>query len=142
MKKFKSILFWLISFTWGLPLTLFGTVVALGCLITGHKPHRFYQHIYFSFGVGGWGFEAGPFFFVSKDSENDLKLKQHESGHGIQNLIFGPLMPIIVCIPSCIRFWYREWLVKYKGKRYSDLPPYDSIWFEGWATQLGQKYYK
>lgn len=66
----------------------------------------------------------------------------HEWGHGIQNIILGPLMPFLVAIPSCIRYWYRELLVRSGEKKYADLPDYDSIWFEGWATKLGKKYYK
>ena len=27
-------------------------------------------------------------------------------------------------------------------KRYHDLPDYDSIWFECWATKLGYKFFK
>ena len=45
-------------------------------------------------------------------------------------------MPFIVCIPSAIRYWYRNIKVSF-GK---DLQPYDSIWFEGQATTLGLKY--
>ena len=51
-------------------------------------------------------------------------------------------MPFLVSIPSAMRYWYREYLVRKKKKLHSELPPYDSIWFEGWATKLGDKYYK
>ena len=59
----------------------------------------------------------------------------HESGHGIQNLLFGPLMPFVVSIPSAIRYWYREYLMKVKKIKCWNLPDYDSIWFEGTATK-------
>lgn len=140
MKTLKVIGFWLLSWTWGLPMTLFGGLVALGLLITGHKPKRFHHFIYFEVGSNWGGFEAGCFFFANKNSS--LHLKQHESGHGIQNIIFGWLMPFIVSIPSCVRYWYREIVVRTGKKKYSELPPYDSIWFEGWATKLGEKYFK
>lgn len=81
----------------------------------------------------------GPFFVT--DSTPTLHTKQHESGHGIQNIMFGPLMPFIVSIPSCIRYWYREYLVRSGKKKYYELPEYDSIWFEGMATRLGEKYF-
>jgi hypothetical protein len=51
-------------------------------------------------------------------------------------------MPFLVAIPSFIRYWYRELLVRSGEKKYADLPDYDSVWFEGWATKLGKKYYK
>lgn len=106
MKTIKIILFYIISFTWGILMTLFGCLCALGLLITGHKPKLFHQNIYFEVGTGWGGFEAGCFFFCCKD--HDLHLMQHESGHGLQNLVLGPLMLFIVSIPSCIRYWLRE----------------------------------
>lgn len=140
MKTLKAVGFWVLSLTWGLPMTLFGAIIAFGLLVTGHKPKRFHQNIYFTFGKGGWGFEAGGFFFLSKDA-GSLAIKQHESGHGLQNIVFGVFMPFIVSIPSAIRYWYREYLVKSGKKKYSELPPYDSIWFEGMATRWGKKVY-
>lgn len=140
MKKLKAVGFWLLSFTWGLPVTLYGVLCAIALLLTGHKPKRFHWYIYFEVGKEWGGFNAGCFFVVSKD--NDLYMRQHESGHGLQNIIFGVLMPFVVCIPSVIRYWYREYLVGVKKRDYWSLPPYDSIWFEGWATRLGQKYFK
>ena len=41
-----------------------------------------------------------------------------------------------------IRYWYRELIVRSGKKKYSELPDYDSIWFEGWATRLGEKHFK
>ena len=140
MKTFKTIIFYILSFTWGLPMTLFGGLVALGCLIAGIKPKRFHQFIYFEFGEGWGGFEGGIFFFCNKDSS--LQMKQHEAGHGIQNIMLGVFMPFVISIPSAIHYWYRKWLVKSGRKQYSELVPYNSIWFERWATELGQKYYK
>lgn len=140
MNKF---LYWLISLTWGLPMTLVGLVVSLALLITGHKPKRFGLTFYFEFGEGsnGWtsGCEFGPIFVANKNSP--LSLKQHEHGHGLQNLMFGPLM-LILTPCSIARYWYREYLVRSGKKKYNELPPYDSWWFEGQATRLGQKYFK
>ena len=140
MKKFKAVWFWLLSVTWGLPVTLYGVLCAIALLLTGHKPKRFHWYIYFEVGKEWGGVNAGCFFVVSKD--NDLYMRQHESGHGLQNIMLGVFMPFVVCIPSVIRYWYREYLVRVKKRDYWSLPPYDSIWFEGWATRLGQKYFK
>jgi Na+/H+ antiporter NhaA len=139
MKVIKTILFWLISWTWGLPMTLIGVVIALCLLITGHKPHRFHYSICFEIGNSWGGFNCGCFFFSNKNPS--LSLKQHESGHGLQNLMFGIFMPFVVAIPSCMRYWYREYLVKSGKKKYSELSDYDSMWFEGWATRLGEKHF-
>lgn len=64
----------------------------------------------------------------------------HECGHGIQNIIFGPLFPFLVAIPSVIRYWYREVIWRKDRERYFQLPKYDDIWFEGQATRWGDKY--
>lgn len=107
MKIFKNILFWLWSCTYGCVMTLFGALMALGCLITGHRPHLFNGRVYFMIVNNTWGgLEAGPFFFTDKSPS--LRLKQHECGHGIQNLYLGPLFPFIVGIRSAARYWLRE----------------------------------
>lgn len=139
MKIVKGIFFWVLSLTWGLPMTLFGAVCAFVMLITGHKPHRFHYLVYFEVGEGWGGFEAGGFFFVNKSSSQHIK--RHESGHGLQNILLGVFMPFLVSIPSMVRYWYREILVRTGKKCYHDLPDYDSIWFEGWATRLGEKHF-
>ena len=140
MTKSKTVLFWILSLTWGLPMTLFGAVIALALLVMGYKPKRFYHFIYFEVGEDWGGMEAGVFFFVNKNPS--VHIKQHEAGHGLQNIVFGWLTPFIVSIPSAIRYWYREYLVRRKGYKYEMLPDYDAIWFEGQATRLGEKYFK
>lgn len=136
----KGIVFWVMSLTWGLPMTLIGALCAFGLLITGHKPHRYYYFIYFEAGEGWGGFGAGGFFFVNRGPTQ--RIKRHESGHGLQNIMLGVFMPFFVSVPSCIRYWYREWLVRSGRKRYHDLPTYDSIWFERWATKLGARHFE
>ena len=140
MKKLKAIGFWIAAFTWGLPMTLVGCLVAVALMVTGHKPHRFHYLIYFEIGENWGGFECGCFFVTNKNPT--FSIRRHESGHGLQNIMLGVFMPFLVSIPSCIRYWYREILVRSGKKRYHDLPDYDSIWFEGWATRLGDKYFK
>lgn len=107
MKTFKNILFWVWSCTYGCVMTLVGAIGALMCLITGHKPHLFNGRVYFMIINDYWGgMEAGPFFFT--DKRPTLHLKQHECGHGIQNLYLGPLFPFVVGLESVARYWLRE----------------------------------
>lgn len=130
-------LYFILSLTWGLPLTLIGCVVSAVLMFFGIKPKRFLYGFYFPI-TNGSGFNMGPIFIVSKNpSEYLLK---HEFGHSIQNCFFGPFVFLLVVIPSVIRFWYREYLVFTKQSAYNELPPYDSIWFEGTATKFGEKY--
>ena len=193
MKTFKTILYWVWSCTWGVIMTAIGAVIALVLLATGHKPHIFHYNVYFQFGCGWGGVNFGAFFFLSETMfEKD---KQHEAGHGIQNLIFGVFQPFVVGIPSALRCLIRNcdqkgkkivsgvstalfavvgvilvalglgygmtalgvvgllmalyagfiavWLFnveipKYEGGAVVD---YDAVWFEGWATRLGEKYF-
>ena len=128
-------LFYLVSFTWGLPLTLVGCIVATVLLITGHKPKKWGYCYYFEVGKGWGGLELGPFFLVNKNASE--RTKNHELGHGLQGCWFGPLMPFIVSIPSAIRYWYRELRAK-TGKPCKT--SYYSIWFEKQANELGDQF--
>lgn len=140
MKILKGIGFWLVSCTWGVIMTLIGAFVSIALLVTGHKPARqFGWFICFEVGTGWGGFSMGPFMVVSKDVT--LRTKQHEAGHGLQNIMLGVFMPFVVSIPSMLRYWYRKLIVRYGKKMTWELPAYDSIWFEGWATSLGTKYF-
>lgn len=100
MKKLKVIGFWIASFTWGLPMTLVGCLVAVALMVTGHKPHRFHYLIYFEIGENWGGFECGCFFVTNKNPT--FSIRRHESGHGLQNIMLGVFMPFLVSIPSCI----------------------------------------
>lgn len=186
----KTILFYILSFTWGLPMTTLGSLMAIGLLVSGHKPRRFYHAIYFTVGKNWGGLEMGPFFVACETA--GFELKAHETGHGIQNIILGPFMPFVVSIPSAVRYWLREmngdkgrdifsktlllistcicvglgvighlfwlplaiiacvlliyfviifiWLqLKEIPKYKTSWPAYDSIWFEGNATNTGIK---
>lgn len=131
--------FYLLSFTWGLPLTILGCIAALILILLGYKPKKWLYGYYFEIGKNWGGVEAGIFFFCQKNSGVDTK--NHEFGHAIQNCYFGPLFLPLIGIPSAIRYWYREYLVQIKKYKYSDLPDYDSVWFEGSATKIGYKYF-
>ena len=131
--------FWFLSLTWGLIMTLIGAIVTLILMIFGFKPKRNIYGWYTEIGNDWGGLDLGPFCLVYKNP-NDYILN-HEFGHAVQNCALGPFM-ILINIASAVRYWYREFLVKVMGKKYSDLPPYDSIWFEGSATSLGNYFRK
>ena len=112
---------------------------ALAILIT--LPFKGHVHVYHGRVYAVWdfvkdaGFELGCFFIIGPGCES---CNAHETGHGLQNCLWGPLMFFVITGPSIFRFWYRE--IKYyrKGK----VPPtaYDDIWFEDQATRWGQKF--
>lgn len=66
MNIVKVILFYILSFTWGIIMSLIGSIVALALIIAGYKPKLFYHNIYFVVGKGWGGLELGPFFLISE----------------------------------------------------------------------------
>lgn len=131
--------FYTLSFTWGLLLTLVGCCVAAYLIVTGHKPQKWGYCYYFEVGKTNWGgLELGPIFLTGKNAST--LTKNHEHGHALQNCTLGPLMPFVVSIPSAIRYWYREYLVRSGAKKHYELPDYDSVWFEGDASKSGTEF--
>lgn len=129
-------LFYILSFTWGLPMTLIGLISACVLICAGYTTKRWGGCIYFNVGKNWGGVSLGIVFIT--DERDSIHTKNHEFGHAIQNCRLGFLMPFIVCIPSAIRYWYRE--LKYWKNGLMPTTKYDDIWFEGQATRLGYKY--
>lgn len=150
MRTFKLILFYLLSFTWGAIMSFIGLIVIGICACLG-KVKIFHNRLYGHFGNGWGGLELGCFFVCSNDCVGNDRLCGHECGHGLQNILWGPLFPFVIGIPSALRYWWRELICyKYKKhrdnpesfwyKKYKEMPPYDAIWFENQATEWGKKY--
>lgn len=133
---FNLILFYLVSATWGCIMTLIGAIVILISLPFG-KVHTYHGRLYATWFKGWGGVSLGCFFVCGEDCQYD-SIMSHECGHGLQNCIWGPLMPFVVCIPSAFRYWYR--VLKYNRKNLTPPTKYDDIWFEGQATNWGKKY--
>lgn len=127
-------LYYLLSLTWGLPLTIAGGLVALVMLWGGFTPRRFGGCIYFEIGKGWGGLNLGLVFLCQEGASDTLKT--HEFGHSIQNCLWGVFTPFVVHFPSMARYWLRE----YKAAHGEKLPPYDAVWFEGQATKFGERY--
>lgn len=128
----NKFLFYFLSFTWGLPITLLGCVTALLLLITGHKLQKWGYCYYFEVGNGWGGVSLGPIFVVNKQASRHTK--NHESGHSHQNCAWGLLFPFVIAIPSCVRYWYREIRAR-KGNPCAS--SYYSVWFEKEASEIG-----
>lgn len=146
MKYIIGGLMWLMRLTWGVLDSLVGLFIFLFFLIRfgkklhiGYVAHCIVVEVPHTPAETGWGLEGGIFIFSNTNSIwNRGYLLYHEWGHCIpQTLVCGPLHPFIVGLPSVIRFWWREHQYK-KGK---ELPPYDSVWFEGTATQWGTSWF-
>ena len=131
----KKSLFYLLSFTWGLPMTLIGIIVGFILIIAGKKFEKWGACWHFKVGKDWGGVNLGLVFLT--DETTNRHIKNHEHGHAIQNCYFGLFMPFIVCIPSVVRYWYMTYR-DYIGKPCET--DYDDIWFEGQATRLGDIY--
>ena len=120
----KRILFYVVSFTWGGLMSLIGLLTILILLPFG-KLHIYHGRLYMRIGERWGGVELGCFFLCDKTAgEHTLA---HECGHGLQNCLWGPLMPFVVCIPSAVRYWYREYIYRTDREKYRKLPDYDAI---------------
>ena len=125
-------LYYILSLTWGLPLSLCGLICACALILTGHKPKRWGGCLYFNVGENWGGVNMGIVFLT--DNNDSVHTKNHEFGHSIQNCYWGFLMPLVIGLPSMLRSWYRRF------RTWRGLPnntPYDAIWFEGQATKWG-----
>lgn len=128
--------FYILSFTWGLPLTVCGLAAALVMVLTGHRPKRWKWCLYFETGKSMWGgCELGLFFL--RDKGRDTYLNDHEFGHAVQNCFYGPVMIVLVCMPSAVRYHWRHLRSK-RGK--PEKRGYYDIWFERQASYLGMKH--
>lgn len=128
----NSTLFYLISFTWGLPMTLIGCIVAMALKAMGYKPKRYGYCWHFEVGENWGGINLGVVFITSKNPSTHTK--NHEHGHALQNCYWGFMFPFVIGIPSLVRCWY---FMLTPNKKH---PPYDSIWFEGQATEWGDRF--
>lgn len=126
MKNIKRWQFYLLSFTWGLPMSIVGAIVCGVLMCFGYKPKRYGHCYYIAIGERWGGFEMGWFFLTDK-SENEAT-KKHELGHGYQNALqLGWFCPIFSAI-SAVRYW---------RKRLGADFDYYAWWFEGHANKIG-----
>lgn len=128
MTNLKRWQFYILSFTWGLPMSLLGVIVCGVLMCFGYKPKRYGHCYYIAIGERWGGFEMGWFFLTDKVEHESTK--NHELGHGYQNACqLGWLCPIFSII-SAIRYWWNR-LIK----------PIDYYgwWFEAQASAIGER---
>lgn len=137
MKNFNK-LYYALTFTWGLLSNILGFLVSLVfTYIFKATCTELYGRWVFIAGNNWGGLSLGNFVFMSKSAAKGTNTLRHEIGHSLQNIIWGPLFLFVIGIPSAVRCWYRETSIYKNSKTKTD---YDSIWFEGQATEWGNKY--
>ncbi len=141
-KKSKSelldFLFYLVQWTWGLPVNLVGSIAFLICTkIKKYRYQRFgYAYIvYIPWNAGG--LSMGLFIFVKEAHKNKkwtYNTRIHEYGHTWQCLLLGPLYYLVVALPSVI------WCNFFDGYRKKNNVSYYKLYCEKWANIWGEKF--
>jgi len=136
--------FWALSCTWGVIATAAGGVQALVFLHRGLEPKFLHSNIYFENVREKGSNNLGPFFFLGEDAE--YYTPYHEAGHGLQNILMGPLYVVVVGISS--ELWYRNFTREYADELASGTwdpderrRAYDRNPVERWATAWGARAY-
>ena len=105
-------------------MNIFGIIVAGILICCNQRPKWYGWCLCFELPVS-FGMELGIFFIAPKDSTHT---KNHELGHSIQNIYYGPFTVGMITFPSFVRYWIRQIKLK-KGIKLDT--NYDDIWFEG-----------
>lgn len=128
------ILFYLLQFTWGLPVNLADLLVFLCCRRYACS-ERFRNSVVTYLPGDRGGLSLGVFIFLSiHDADKRRRLRIHEYGHTIQCLFLGPLYWIAVVLPSAVWFHF------FTGYRKKRRIPYDAFYCERWATAWGKRW--
>ena len=131
MNKFQPsrILFYILSFTWGIILSSLGAIAFLALRILG-VPWSPNQYGYVTYlGKPHWGgFTLGPFSFVCPNATQDLLT--HEAGHSYQNMAYGPFM-VILTLVSIFHYWISCFVPKVQNNYYD-------FWLEADASKWGK----
>lgn len=125
-------LYIILNYTWGIITAFIGLIVSLILLCTKHNPIRFYSTWYFQIYTSWGGLELGQCFI--RDTTSNNSINYHEYGHTYQNAILGPFFIFVVWLPSAIRYWYQ----RIRQSKNKNNKPYDLIWFEGNASEIGE----
>ena len=139
-------LYYVLNYTWGIITTIIGWIVFGFIKLFLHKKikekGKFGPCYYLLFGNNWGGLEMGTNFFVADDMGSvwTHHTKCHECGHTFQNAIWGPLAIFLVFIPSVCRYWYE--VICSRHGVFMSSGWYDSVWFEGEATDSGTYYYE
>ena len=136
-KGVKAFLFYLVQFTWGLPVNLIGFIVFLVCLMRS-APHEKFCNCFISYvkKKNFGGLSLGLFVFMSNkdDPKWRYNTRIHEYGHTIQCLLLGPLYWLVVALPSAV------WCNFFASYRKKNDVSYYKLYCESWANSWGEKF--
>lgn len=130
-------LFYLVQWTWGLPVNLVGWIAFAICTkIKGRRWQRFgyAKIVYLPWNAGG--LSLGLFIFMKDQHKSrtwTYDARIHEYGHTWQCLLLGPLYYIVIALPSAV------WCNFFQGYREKHNVSYYKLYCESWANAWGQK---
>ena len=119
--------FYKLSFTWGIILSFLGVLVCGALMLAGYKPKKYDNCYYIAVGKNWGGLEFGWFFLT--DTNESTFIKNHELGHGYQNIKYGPLTFILWIIAAA----------RYQLKHLGVKIDYYKWWYEAEANTIGNK---
>lgn len=132
----NKVIYYTLQITWGLLMNIIGAAAfAYLIIFKNKKVNRFGKNFYIVTGEK-WGGVSFGMFILSDADVGDWRLT-HESGHALQNAVYGPFFPILVGLPSAIRYHYRNNRTK---KGLPNKTGYYDIWFEKQANDWGYDY--
>ncbi len=134
----KTLLWYLLQFTWGLPQNLGGLI---WFLIYLRRPHtRWHGAVVTRIRRRNFsgGFTLGIFIFLTEplSPREEQRLLAHEYGHTVQSLYLGPVWSLAIGLPSML--WCN--LPPFQRLRARRNISYSALYCEGWADRLGQKH--
>lgn len=138
--KVKDFLFYLVQWTWGLPVNIVGLIAFLFCTKVRKRSWQRFGYariVYVPWNSGG--LSLGLFIFMKANHKNKkwtYNTRIHEYGHTWQCLLLGPLYYLVIAIPSAI------WCNFFEGYRRKNNVSYYKLYCEGWANVWGQKFSK
>ena len=129
--RLRQVLMILLQCTWGLPQTLIGLGIYLGCRARGRNSFLMETAVCTEWNRND-GVSLGLFFFCPERGGIHL----HEYGHTFQSLMLGPFYLLFVSVPSLI--W--AGLPAFVRLRRTKGVPYSRLYCEGWADRIASRY--
>lgn len=134
----KKFLFYLVQWTWGLPVNLVGGIAFIICTKILHRRYQRFGYAYITYlPWNAGGLSMGLFIFMKDQHPRKVwtyNTRIHEYGHTWQCLILGPLYYLVVAIPSAV---WCNFFDKYRKKH--DVSYY-KLYCESWANSFGQRF--
>lgn len=134
---FSRFLFYLVQFTWGLPVNLVGGLMFLILWAFRHYRHEKFQNAFITYiPWNQGGLSMGLFIFMAEGREEKWtrNTRIHEYGHTIQCLLLGVFYYVVIAIPSAV------WCNCFAGYRKKNNVSYYKLYCESWANKWGQKW--